>query len=212
MTAVAAVVDTHEFPVNESGASKKASAAQLKTYVQSGAPEVLAREVTLISIASSVTETDIFNQTIAANVMGNNRLLRLKILAARLNNSGATETAPTFRVYTGGTVRYADAVVALSTNSNWAALWIELLFAMQNATNAMFFNGLICPQSVAGGATTGIGNAANAAIDGDALGSASGTTFTQDTTANWDLRVTWQNGTNNANVIFRRHYAMLELL
>ncbi len=176
-------------------------------------PIILAREPTLITIASSVTETDIFNFTVPANAMGTTRMARLKILAARLSNTGLlAEAAPTFRVYTGGTVRYADAAVALGNNASWSSLWIELLFAMQNANNVMYFNGLIHPQSVQGGATTGIGNAANAAIDGDAIGPVAGATFTQDTSVAWALRVTWQNGTNNANVIFRRQYAVLELL
>ena len=176
------------------------------------ARRVLARETSLIQIASSVTETDIFNQTVRGNILSTNRMLRLLIVGARFNNSGAAEAAPTLRVYTGGTVRYADPGLALANNTAWVPVIYELFFCMQDSATTMYLGGRLM-EGVAGGATTGIGNFATDEITSSApIGSASGTTFTQDTTVDWVLRVTWQNGTNNANVIFRRHYAILELL
>lgn len=172
---------------------------------------VVARETTLLSIVSSVTETDIFNVTIPANVMGRNRALRLSLFYARLNNSGATETAPRLRVYVGGTERFSDLSIALANATTWVAGQIEVLLAMQNATNTMILSGMN-RQSIATAPTTGIGDIAGTADIGGAFGSATGTTFTQDTTADWVLRLSWANGTNNALTEFRRHYALLELL
>ena len=173
---------------------------------------IIARENTLISIASSVTETDIFNKTIKGGTMGTNRLLRLLLIGARFNNSGATEAQGSLRIYIGGVKQYDDGYVALGTNASWAPVYLEVLLGMQNASNTMYMGGFVLPTGTQGSATTGIGNLSNAAMDGDPLGSASGTTFTMDATVDWALRVSWQLGTNNANVIFRRHYALLELL
>jgi hypothetical protein len=172
---------------------------------------VLARETTLLSIVSSTTETDIFNFTIPANAMGINRALRLTINWTRNNNSGAAETAPTFRVYVGGTLRFQDASNAAASSANWVAGYTQLMLAMQNASNAMILSG-IHRQSINTAPSTGIGDIAGTADFGGEIGSATGTTFTQDTTSNWILRVTWANGTNNAAVQFRRHYAVLELI
>jgi hypothetical protein len=84
---------------------------------------------------------------------------------------------------------------------------------MQNASNVMYLGGRVVT-GTQGGATTGIGDLAStsATVKPDTIGPATGTTFTQDTTVDWALRITWQNGTSNANVTFRRHYAILELL
>ena len=176
-----------------------------------GDVRVVARATTLLSIVSSVTETDIFNIAVPGNIMGIHRMLRLTLLYTRLNNSGGAETAPTFRAYVGGTLRVQDASNAAANSANWVAGQIQLWLAMQNANNAMILSGLI-RQSVNTAPNTGIGDIAGSADFGGPVGSATGTTFTQDTTADWILRVSWANGTNSASVEFRRHYAILELL
>jgi hypothetical protein len=174
---------------------------------------ILAREATLISIVSSVAETDIFNFTVPANAMGSNRMLRLTLLGDRLNNSGAAETAPTFRVYTGGTVRYQDAGAALASSATRRVASMVLHFAMQNATDTMIMSAsAVYSGAAAAAATTGIGDFAGAGNTVQSFAIASDGTFTQDTTSNWALRVSWQNGTNAATVEFRRHYAVLELV
>jgi hypothetical protein len=212
LTAVSSVVGAQELAVNDSAVSKKATFTQVSAFLRDteGFVRTVAREVTLINIVSSVAETDIFNQTIAANLMSTNRMLRLTIHYDRLNNSGATETAATLRVYTGGTVRYADAGLALPANASRVPGRYVFEFGMQNASNVMILNGILL-QHTAGGATTGLGNKATDEI-GENCPMASNGTFTQDTTAAWALRVTMQLGTNASTVDFRRHYAVLELV
>jgi hypothetical protein len=172
----------------------------------------LSRETTQLNIVSSTTETNIFNFTIPANTMQTDRMVRLTIFADRLNNSGAAETAPTFRVYTGGTLRYADASVALANNANRTPIVITVMCAMCGTNSLMSLRGVVL-DGTQGGATTGIGNLATDEITSTTpFGPALGGTYTNNTAVDWDLRVTWQNGTNNANVSFRRQYAILELL
>lgn len=174
-------------------------------------PLILRSEATLLSIVSSVTETDLLNFSVPANIMGISRALRCTICYTRLNNSGAAETAPTFRVAVDGTTRFQDASNAAAASANWVAGYIEFMLAMQNASNTMILSGFL-RQSVNTAPTTGIGDIAGSADFGGAFGSATGTTFTQATNAAWNLRVSWQNGTNAATVEFRRHYLLLELL
>jgi len=142
--------------------------------------------------------------------MSTNRILRLSIRYDRLNNSGATPAASTLRIYTGGVVRYQDAGLALPTNAARVPGRYDLEFMMRNATNTMYLSGM-CVQHTAGGATTGLGNLATDEI-GQNSPIASNGTFTQDTTAAWIIRVSFQLGTNNALLDFRRHYAVLELV
>ena len=211
LTAVASVAGANEFAVNEASVSKKASATQVQTFVheKSDNVRVLGREATLITIVSSVTETDIFNFTVPANVMSTNRVARLTLIGDRLNNSGANEVAVTYRVYIGGTLRYEDAGAVLGANAQRIPFLLNVFLAMQNASNVMVMGGHMLLGSVA--ATTGIGNAATDEISTDAPFGTSGT-FTQDTTIAFAVRVTVQLGSNLATVDFRRQYAVLELV
>jgi len=173
---------------------------------------VVTRETTLISIASSITETDIFNRIISKNIMGIHRMLRLSLIGAKLNNSGAAEAACTFRVYVGGTLRFQDTLALIATSATWVPFNVEVWCAMQDASNTMILGGNLF-FGVTAAPNTGIGDTTTDEQSGLApFGSATGTTFTQDTTADWALRLTWANGTSNANVIFRRHYAIAEVL
>ncbi len=91
--------------LQSSGISPTSVSAQTPANV----PLVLFREPTLVTIANSTAETNIFNQTIPGGAMGTNRMLCVKIFGDRRNNSGATETPGTFRIYLGGIVQYEDA-------------------------------------------------------------------------------------------------------
>lgn len=173
------------------------------------AVEVLAREVTLINIVSDASETNIFNQTVAANRMETNRMLRLSIFGDFLNNSGGT-SAPTIKVKVGGTTIYDDATFAMAAGANRFPVRMQFEFAMQNATNTMHLSGVVGIGN-AGGATTGIGNLATDESNVDAEVS-SGGTFTRDTTSSFAVVVTWTNSASDANISFRRQYAVLELV
>jgi hypothetical protein len=173
------------------------------------AVEVLAREVTLINIVSSAAETDIFNQTVAANRMETNRMLRLTIVGDFLNNSGST-SSPTIKVKVGGTTIYDDATAALASGANRFPVRMTFEFGMQNANNTMHLSGVVGIGN-AGGATTGIGNLATDESNVDAEIS-SGGTFTQATTSSFAVQVTWTNSASDANISFRRQYAVLELV
>lgn len=171
----------------------------------------LAREVTLVTITST-TETEIFNQTVAANLMGTNRMLRLTIVGDFLNNPGGAGTAsPTIKVKVGGTIRYEDSTAALAAGANRFPVRMTFEIGMQNATNTMHLSGVVGIGN-AGGATTGIGNLATDESNVDAEIS-SGATFTQDSTSSFAVAVTWTNSaTDGSNISFRRHYAVLELV
>jgi hypothetical protein len=196
-------------------ASYSATMANVKTYLTAaGYVSVLARESSLISIVSNVTETTIFSNNIAANTMGTDRALRLTFNAARLNGSGVSETGPTFRLYVGGVEVFEDVCLALGNSTVWVPQWLQINLAMQGTSSTMHFAGISYSGLAVTAAATGIGDLAQAGNTSQAVafGAAAGTTFLQDTTAQWALRATWQNGTNAATVEYRRHYAILELL
>lgn len=169
------------------------------------------REVTLIDLNTSTTETDIFNSTVPANVMESNRMLRLNLDCDVLNNSGGAETARTLRVYVGGTLRFQDTMTLVANGATRQPLNIVVNIGMQNATNTMHMWGVVIMGAGATAPNTGLGDTATDETLVTAAISSNGT-FTQDSTATFAVRVTMQHGTNNANVSTRRQYACLEVV
>lgn len=198
-------------PVNWGAGTKDIFCAPIIS-VGTDFPRVLFRDASTVTITNSTVETDILNYTVPAGVMSDNRAIRVTLLGARLNNSGAAEAAPTFRIYLAGTVQFADAAVALANGTTWAPVAMEFFIAKMGAS--AYLGGIVSAQGLQGGATTGIGDLAGATTNRCAqiIGSAAGAPFTLNTDVAWQLRVTWQNGTANANVTFRRHYALVELI
>jgi hypothetical protein len=160
-------------------------------------------------LANSVAETDLLNTTIPGGLLGTRRVVRVTLAGDRISN-GVAEAAGTLRVYLGGSVVYADAMLAVANNAARSPFRIELLIATVDATNLVAVDGLAYMHAP-GGATTGIGNLGT---DETAVFApfAAASPVSLDTTQPIPIRITYQLGTANAGVDLRLHIALVELL
>lgn len=159
---------------------------------------------------NTVAETDLLNGeiTIAANALGATGFLRLTMHGDLLNNTGAAQTVPRFRVKLGATTLMDSSSLGNMTAAGgirypWSA---EVLLNNQNATNVQYASFKFCLIGGSAGITattfaTGIGygyvDTASGGV-GPFMYQGGGSSA-EDTTASKALVVTAVNGVASAN-------------
>lgn len=160
-----------------------------------------------IAVVNTTSVTAVYSKSITGGDMSTNRMLRLLLFGDYLNNSGAGATL-TISIEFDGINFHSDSV-AIGTNTGRRAFRLEFEIGNLGATNSQFGGGEVW-LSQAGGATTGIGP-----IDAaDAVGGPIATNGNHaiDTTVAKLLKVVVSHSVADANISFRRKYALLELL
>lgn len=162
---------------------------------------VLDRDVTVTTVASTVTETTVYTYTIPANTLSTDRAVRLTHYGLLTNNTGVDRT-PTIRLKFGGTTLFAY-TPTLTTNATGRLWTVHAIVAPANATNAQrtSFESMISTP-------TADANLANA--DGHGFGRHFG--LTVDTTATVTIAVTMQHSVSDANMTYAAHTTFLELM
>jgi len=167
---------------------------------------VIYRSSTLISVASSVTITDILNFSVPAGMLGTNKMIRGKLVCDYLNNGAATSTLTITAVY-GATTMFADATAANAIDADVRPCSIDFTLSALGATNSQRFDGVVEFGNV-NTATTGVGDMG--ATDTGSWGIQGAAA--EDSTAAKTLQIRVTHSKNNANTRFRMHYATLELI
>lgn len=168
------------------------------------APDVIDREITDLTVANTITETDIFTHSVAANSMGTTGMLMLNLVASLLDNATGVLTV---RVKFGGTTIFQDDFVAFANSVDRHPIFMELWLANQGATNDQTGGGQINAGDP-GGATTGIGNLSGVIEAGSSVVFADSAI---DTTTAQTFAVTVQWSAADANLSFIRRCAVLTL-
>lgn len=162
-----------------------------------------------LDLVSSAAETNIYTKAVAAGDMSTNRTLRCTIIGDYLNNSGSARTL-LLGIYmlTGGTPLWKDvtgtSIAASATRREWR---IVFEIANLNSASVQKLAGEFTITAPTAGSGGGIGD-----IDGNALVAPFGGAATQDTASAWTLYFTAQHGASDANLSFRKKYALLEIL
>jgi hypothetical protein len=175
------------------------------------------RKTTDKDIVNTASETDLLNGeiTIAAGVMGTDKLMKVFILGDFLNNTGGNVSG-TWKVKLGGTVIWEDAHSSVNSSATRRAFRIDLLFGNKGAANVNFLVGALIGSKVAAAATTGLGDMSAFLADG-----AGGTAFYEpiasngntaiDTSAAKLLEVTYTPGSAQSTHSVRLKYCKVEI-
>lgn len=159
-------------------------------------------------VVGTAVETDLLNGeiTIAANVMGTNRICRALLIGDYLNNTGGNQDF-TLKIKLGGIILYQDLVSAISSSANRRPWEIRFDIANLGLTNSQWMNGWHS-LGTAVAPTTGIGRPSDAGY-GDSNFASS---FAIDTTVARALAVTVAHSAANASLSARLKYAVVEVI
>lgn len=191
-----------------SDASSAAVVAYSKASDASSAAAIIslyAKNATQQVVVNDATEQTIFSATITGGSMTSTGMVKCRIAAQILNNSGATKTV-TIKVKYGATTLYGDVTAAFGTGTAVRAFWMEFILANQNSTSAQIVNGLIVFGYLEQ-AATGIGDLTTDEIG--ALTPFNGTA-TEDSTGDKTLAVTIQFSAAHANTSWTTNWVSLE--
>lgn len=157
------------------------------TYTTSGS---------LVNINTTVSESDMLNQTINANALGANGAVRVIIRGYLLQNQ-ATGTTYTFRVYFGGIEIYEEIGPSVAQSATRLPYIFDFIIFNKNATNSQGCNGVIEVQDTTA-AVNGEGDLSNDIVlfRGNFRSSVDPAI---DTTANAIVRASVQMSVSNAN-------------
>lgn len=169
---------------------------------------VYAKVVTAVDVASTAAETNLFSQSIGANEMQTDRLLRLTLLGDLLRNNGED---PVLRMKFGGTTLLEDTLAIGANSATRYPLLIECFLAELNTSNAQFATMRVIVPNTPGGAAIGIGDLAGLPAGKGGLLASNGT-HAINTTLAQTLAVTadWVTASANSSVRVRAGY--LEML
>lgn len=180
----------------------------------SGAPEgvswkagVIQRTTTLVSVASSVTETTAVSFPVGAGNLGTNRMLRLTVFGDYLSNGSGTSTL-TLRVKYGATTLWGDVTAANAVDADVRPMRMQFELAALGSATSQRLQGLVLMGNV---------NSASVAGQGDIGAAETGAwpvagTSAENSATELSLVVTVQHSLSHANTRFRMHYAVLELI
>lgn len=165
------------------------------------------RATTEIDVNTTVTETTVYTKSIGAGHMSTDRMLRLTLLGDYLNNNAAANI--TLRVKLGATTLMDDITAVINTSATRRPFNLQVEIANLASASVQFAT-LLFVVGPLSGATTGIGDLANASDLGSTIMATNGTTAVATASAQ-TLVVTIQHNASSANQSFRRKYALLEL-
>lgn len=166
------------------------------------------KDFVLQNVVNTAAETTVFNYNIPAGQLGPSGCLRLRLVGDYLNNTGAGTPTLTLRIKLGATTIYADASAANANSASRRPFDLNIILANQDSNSSQVLGGYAL-FGAAGGATNGIGDFGTDEIQATTplFGTAA-----INTTTDQAFAVTIQHSTNNANLSFRKMYALLELI
>lgn len=147
--------------------------------------------------ASSVTEFDMLNYSVPANLLGANGSIRVRLSGYLLQNQ-VTATDFILKIKFGGTTIYQDTRAALAQSAVNKPFVIEFMLGNKNATNTQGCNGTILLND-SDAVATGEG-AAFADDEEHGTGAFRTTDPAKDTTSAQTLAVTMTHSVNSASV------------
>jgi hypothetical protein len=166
---------------------------------------VLDADGTATSFSNSTAENTLYTYTIAANTLGSEASVTLRLVGALTNNTGGNVNYR-FKVILGSTVMYDD-TVTVATNANPRAWNLDIIIGNKNSTSAQALGGGIQVSNATGatagyGVLTSPGPTTATGIRGDA---------TVDMTSARNLDVSVTMNTASANASIAQAYAILIL-
>ena len=168
---------------------------------------IIDRTATLLTIASTTTETSLYSFTIAQNVLSTNKMIMINLIGDRLDNAGSN-TATVIKIKYGATTLWADTIPNIGNTATRHPVLFTILLGNKGATNSQILGGHLFMGDT--GATTGLGlfafTAGNVALT-SIFGSA-----TEDSTTDKVFDITAQHTQSSASDEIRRHYASATLL
>lgn len=151
------------------------------------------------TVADTVTETDLYRETIGAGAIGAGNILDLLVFGDYLNNSGSTVNL-TLRIKLGATTVITTNAMALTTGASRRKFFLRVrLHNVTTGTQRVHCQGELSQA----GSTDAVGGSAAFTIVG--YGTAS-----EDTTAAKDLAITAEHGTAASTIDIQLHAACLE--
>lgn len=161
-----------------------------------------------VTLVSSTAETALINWTVLGGLMGTQRSLRLTLHGDTINNSGSNTTLA-IKVSFGGTVVWVDTGSTIATSASRRPFWIEVMISNQNSASVQFVTGFML-HGTAGGATTGLGDAAAAGLREVVFSGAGTGSINTGSDANVTVYAT--HGNSASTIDIRVQHAILELL
>jgi hypothetical protein len=172
-----------------------------------------------VDVVSTTTATAVYTATVKGGTLGKNRTVRLSLLGDLLNNSGGGCTM-TVTVLYGGTTIFTGVFTNVNTGANRGFILLDVELTAAGATNAQRVRviGWLAGTNDANLVTGTAPSRDFAGGSGGAMSLAGGekslaihTSVAEDSTADKDLVVKFQPGTNSANISMRAHTAYAEV-
>lgn len=166
----------------------------------------IARLGSVVTVVSTVSETDLISWTVLGGLMSTNRTLRLTLIGDTINNSGATTTLA-LKLSFGGTVVWTDTSGTIAASASRRPFFFQANISNVNSASVQYEAGFFLHGS-AGGATTGLGDL-SAAGQRETVFSGSGTI---NTASDAVVLVRAQHGNSASTIDIRVQHAILEIL
>ena len=185
------------------------NAGSTRTDVTSIAGYLYDKVTGTTDIVSDATEQTVYSKSIAANDLGTDRRLVLRLYGDYLNNSGAGRTLQ-IKVKFGATTLFDDVSGTLGAAAVRLPVLITIHLNNKGATNSQVMTGEIRLGDQP--ATSGLGNVAQTqGASAGRIDEVIAGTSAEDTTGAKTLSVTVQHGASNASLSFRVLSAYLEM-
>jgi hypothetical protein len=180
----------------------------ISAYI-SGVRIPIDRDTTRTTVVSnSNTEATLYSYTVPANLLGTDRILKMTVLGAYINNTGSNQTLRV-RYKFGGAEMWNDVTANAASNANERGFRFEFWIANQGTTNSQTGGGTAFIGGT-GAASAGSGDLGSYVTLGDAH-----ITFTSDpsinTTSPTTMEITVQMSTTKAGTSVRQDLAFMEL-
>jgi hypothetical protein len=170
---------------------------------------LLNRDLTLLDVVSSTTETAVYSYSVPANQLGTDSGVRATLVGTYLNNASNSYSTQ-IRVRFGGTALFDDSVNFAKNSSPRAVLIIVDLFNA-GSTGSQKLGGKITIGQLSA-ATVGFGDLGAAQSSSSAVDQPVYGTSGVDTTSAKTLEITVQHSNSDAALSFKREMFFTEFL
>ena len=170
---------------------------------------VFNRQVTLQTVANTVTETAVYTLSVPGGTLGTTKGLRLSLIGDQINNSGAGRTH-TVRVKYGATTIFEAACSNVGNTATRSSLLLELELVAANATNAQRAKGMMCLGEGGATDTAGVARTHSESTSDATIFFSVHNAIAEDSTAAKNLVVTYQMNNANASEDMRAHTVYVE--
>jgi len=209
-------------------ASAVVSVADMQTYVSDNtnylkdhmdlAPQRFDRQVSLQTVANTVTETAVYTKAVAGGTLGTDKMLEFTLIGDQINNSGGATTMR-IKVKYGATTIYDASFTNVNAGANRGPIHIHGKLCAASATNSQRAEVNCWVDPLNEGTVSGIaitkdfvgGSAGGAVLGGGTFSFAVHNNIGEDSTASKNLVITFQNGNASASIDMRAHIVEVTL-